>query len=198
MLEFKNVKMALGHNRMSQPVSVIMEQGEMVCVCGARGCGKSRLLMAVMGLAPVADGFITIDGEQVGTGSASYLRRLIAYVPQRLPDNAMRVSELCDTVLALEINRAAKTGKEAVLTQWQKLNLSPTLYDCMLSELEDEQLQTILISLLPLTRRPIILIDSLPDSENVYRFVHELAQNGAEVLYTCEHQSMPCDKLIKL
>ena len=65
MLEFKNVKMALGHNRMSQPVSVIMEQGEMVCVCGARGCGKSRLLMAVMGLG-IKQGetiTVTVEGE---------------------------------------------------------------------------------------------------------------------------------------
>jgi putative ABC transport system ATP-binding protein len=132
----------------------------------------------------------------VGTGSASYLRRLIAYVPQRLADNAMRCLNFA-TPSGIKIKRGIEAARSCLDTM-AELNLPPALYDRMLSELEVEQLQTILISLLPLTRRPIILIDSLPDSENVYRFVHELAQNGAEVLYTCEHQSMPCDKLIKL
>ncbi|MBM6993227.1 MAG: ATP-binding cassette domain-containing protein [Prevotella sp.] len=198
MLEFKNVSVALGQGRRSLPVSVVMESGEMVCICGPQGSGKTRLLRAVMGLEPVADGYLTFDGELVGVGSASYFRRLIAYVPQHLPDQPMLVSELCRSVLDLRANASIHYDKPALMDQWQLLGLDASLYDCQANELAPETLQTVLISLLPFLKRPVILLDDMPQTHTVYEFVRRLTSDGVEVLYTCEHQAVPCDKLIKL
>ncbi len=198
MLEFKNVSVALSQGRRSLPVTVVVGRGEMVCVCGPQGSGKTRLLMAVMGLEPVAEGYITVDGELVSVGSAEYFRNLIAYVPQHVPDQTMAVSELCRMVIDLKAHHGAKLAKEALMEQWRTLNLEPSLYDLPLKEVPQEMLQTILISLLPLMNRPIILIDHMPQTHSVYELVSRLAQDGAEILYTCERQAVPCDKLINI
>lgn len=198
MLEFKNVSVKLPGGKQSLPFSVVMGEGEMTCLCGQAHSGKTELMLATMGLAPVASGFITVDGELVSPGSAYYFRQLMAYVPQRLPDAAIKVSEFCESVFSLHVNHDAKPIKEDLMLQWQKLGLDPSFYGQCVKELDEVILKLILISMLPLLRRPIVLVDDMPQSQKVYEFMKQLLADGAEVLYTCEDNAMPCDKLIKL
>jgi len=65
-------------------LSFTVNDGQLVTVTGPSGSGKTTLLRAVLGLIPVDDGFISIDGELVTPLSAPYFRRNIAYVPQEL------------------------------------------------------------------------------------------------------------------
>jgi ABC-type cobalamin/Fe3+-siderophores transport system ATPase subunit len=198
MLEFKNVSVTLPHGEMSTPFSMLLSGGEMACLCGPVGSGKSLLLRAVMGLAPVASGYITVDGELVTSGSASYFRRIIAYVPQHLPDTRMKVSELCQSVFNLQVNRDVKFTKETLMKVWYQLGIDESAYALQVSELEQQTLQLVLLSLLPLLKRPVILIDNMLQTQETFRLLRGLAAEGAEVLYTCEDNLIPCDKLIKL
>ena len=99
MLEFKNVSVSLGADSLSSPFSLIVEGGETVCLQGAPGSGKTRLLSAVLGLAPLAEGFITLDGELITFGSAPYFRRMMAYIPQELPGDSITLTEICHDLL---------------------------------------------------------------------------------------------------
>lgn len=63
MLEFKNTSVMTEKGGLSSPFSLVVDPGDVVCLCGPSGSGKSRLLLAMMGLEPVAQGFITLDGE---------------------------------------------------------------------------------------------------------------------------------------
>ena len=72
MLEFKDARIALDGGRLSTPISAVINQGEMVCVSGPLSSGKSGLLRAVMGLAPVQSGHITIDGELVAPRASGH------------------------------------------------------------------------------------------------------------------------------
>ncbi len=65
-------------------LSFTVNDGQLVTVTGAKGSGKTTLLRAILGLVPVDDGYITIDGELVTPLSAPYFRTDIAYVPQDL------------------------------------------------------------------------------------------------------------------
>lgn len=198
MLEFKNVRVALGGGRRSTPVSVVIGRGEMVCISGAQGTGKTRLLLSVLGLEPVAEGYLTVDGELVGTGSAGYFRQLMAYVPGELPDQPITVGELCQMALGARGEHDESFNRERMMEQWKVLQLDASLYNQQLSAVGAETLQVVMLSLLPLLCRPIILIDDMPQTHIVYEFLHRLAQDGAEILYTCEQRLVPCDKLISI
>ncbi|MGI6243118.1 MAG: ATP-binding cassette domain-containing protein [Prevotella sp.] len=198
MLEFKNVSVALSHGEASKPFSMIMSKGESACLCAPSGSGKTALLKAIMGMSPVVSGYITIDGELVGPGSADYFRRIMAYIPQHLPDVQMKVSELCQCVFNIRANRDVAPTKEAMWPVWQELKIDKALYAMPVDQVGQEQMQLILLSMLPLLKRPIILIDNLLQTQLVYRLLQNLKAEGAEILYTCEDNVMPCDKLVKL
>lgn len=198
MLEFKNVSVALPDGGASTPFSVVVGGGELVCIQGPAGSGRTRLLLSVMGLSPVRSGYITVDGELVTAGSAAYFRQLMAYVPQHVPDGEMTVGELCATVMRLEAHAGQTWSREILATQWQRLGLDPSIHDADLRSLAPLQLQCALIGLLPLIRRNIILVDDVPQTQEVFVLLREMATAGSEVVFTTDSASLPCDKLIKL
>ncbi len=65
-------------------LSFTVNDGNLVTVTGPSGSGKTTLLRAILGLIPIDEGYISIDGELVTPLSAPYFRRNIAYVPQDL------------------------------------------------------------------------------------------------------------------
>ena len=198
MLEFKNVSVALSHGKVTAPFSMTMSEGELSCLCAPSGSGKTALLKAVMGMAPVVSGYITIDGELVSPGAAQYFRKIIAYIPQHMPDVQMKVSELCQSIFNIRANRNVAPTKEAMLNVWQQLEIDEGLYNAQVNQVEQEQMQLIMLSILPLLKRDIILIDNLLQSQKIYQLLKDLTMGGAEVLYTCEDNLMPCNNLLKL
>jgi branched-chain amino acid transport system ATP-binding protein len=64
-------------------VSLDVEPGEVVAVVGPNGAGKTTLLRAIAGLAPVADGEVTIDGTTVTGWPVERVARLgVSLVPE--------------------------------------------------------------------------------------------------------------------
>lgn len=48
-----------------QDLSLAVERGEIVCLLGASGCGKTTLLKAIAGLLPLAQGTMAINGRTI-------------------------------------------------------------------------------------------------------------------------------------
>lgn len=64
-------------------VSLTAETGQVTCVLGRNGVGKSSLLRAIMGIQPVRNGSISWNGQALGSMPPyDRARRGIAYVPQ--------------------------------------------------------------------------------------------------------------------
>lgn len=198
MLEFKNISVGLENGRLSKPFSLVIEDGDIVSICGNSGSGKSSLLRAVLGLEPICNGFITIDGELVTSGSASYFRRMIAYVPQHMPHNKISVGELLNSLLDLRNSYGMKFDEEQMFAEWQMLGISKILYDETLDKIDDDILQKILVSFLPMLNKKIILIDNLAQAQAIEACISRLAVAKAEVIFTCEENKMSCNKIVNL
>jgi len=64
-------------------VSLTLEPGETVALVGSNGAGKSSTLKAIMGIAPVARGAITLDGKSLlGLRPSDIVRQGIGYSPE--------------------------------------------------------------------------------------------------------------------
>ncbi|OQR85996.1 ATP-binding Cassette (ABC) Superfamily [Achlya hypogyna] len=63
-------------------VSLTIEPGEKVGICGRTGSGKSSLLAALMRLVPAASGAILIDGVDVASVPLATLRSRVTVIPQ--------------------------------------------------------------------------------------------------------------------
>jgi len=83
MLSVDAVDLAYGSSQILRRVSVSAAKGEVTCLLGRNGVGKTSLLRAIFGLQPIRSGSITWEGERVDT-LPSYRRagRGMALVPQ--------------------------------------------------------------------------------------------------------------------
>jgi urea transport system ATP-binding protein len=83
MLNVSNVDLYYGAAQALRGVSMQAKKGEITCVLGRNGVGKTSLLRAVVGQQPIRSGEIALDGHALGR-EAPYTRarRGIGFVPQ--------------------------------------------------------------------------------------------------------------------
>ena len=83
MLELKNVNAYYGESHILRNVSFTVEPGEVACLMGRNGVGKTTTLKAITGLLPVRSGQISFGGTDMTTlPTDRRARQGLAYVPQ--------------------------------------------------------------------------------------------------------------------
>ena len=83
MLELHDINAAYGKVQVLHGLSLNVAAGEILCLLGRNGAGKSTTMKAIMGLVPVSAGSIQLEGHDI-TGLPAYrVPRLgIGYIPQ--------------------------------------------------------------------------------------------------------------------
>jgi urea transport system ATP-binding protein len=83
MLAVKGVDVAYGESRILNHLSIAVDDGQVVCVMGRNGVGKTTLLKTIMGLVPPRDGAVVFGGREITRLTPYERARLgIGYVPQ--------------------------------------------------------------------------------------------------------------------
>ncbi len=83
MLRVEEIEAGYGGARVLRGLSLSVAAGELLCVMGRNGAGKSTALKAIMGLVRPSAGRILLDGVPIEALPAHRIPRLgIAYVPQ--------------------------------------------------------------------------------------------------------------------
>lgn len=65
MIKLSHVNKKYGRKRVLHDVSFTADKGEITCLIGINGVGKSTILKAIMGLTPIHGGQITVDDQSV-------------------------------------------------------------------------------------------------------------------------------------
>lgn len=206
MLEVKNISLTLGGRMLFDQLSFAVDKGEMLCITGTSGCGKTSLLRAIMGFIPVDRGFISIDGEQVTAESANAFRKFMAYMPQELSFPCTTVREMITLPFDLRANAGVKFSKDAMMDEWKKLDLEEELYDKNVSEISGGQRQRMMLATTRMLDKKFILLDeptSALDSSTsmlVADYVAGAAADGATILAVSHSQAFAerCNKTISL
>lgn len=103
MLEVKDLTLHYGGSQILYGVDLEAKAGEVTCLMGTNGVGKTSLLKALAGVHPASGGTITLDGEELGKMSAhARAQRGIGYVPQgRMIFPLLTVAENLETGYAV-------------------------------------------------------------------------------------------------
>jgi len=76
MIDFENVSITLGDRPVLQDVSIHIDEGEIFCIVGRSGVGKSVMIKQLVGLLRPDKGSIRFDGREVTTMTESELTAL--------------------------------------------------------------------------------------------------------------------------
>jgi len=83
MFEMRTVDCFYGAAQVLRSFSLKAERGEILCLLGRNGAGKTTALKAIMGLVPARSGTITLDGAELSKLPAHEVpRHGVGYVPQ--------------------------------------------------------------------------------------------------------------------
>jgi urea transport system ATP-binding protein len=83
MLDVKDLTLHYGKSQILNEVSFQAKVGEITCIMGANGVGKTSLLRAISGAHPRSGGSVSLDDVSIGTLPAHKLAQMgIGYVPQ--------------------------------------------------------------------------------------------------------------------
>ena len=78
LLEIRNLHKRFGQTEVLKGVDCAMEQGEVVCVIGSSGSGKTTMLRCINMLEDFEDGTIEIDGARIGYEIAGGARKRLS------------------------------------------------------------------------------------------------------------------------
>lgn len=83
MLSIENLTLHYGHSQILHGIDLQALQGEVTCVMGTNGVGKTSLMKAISGTHRRTGGMMTLDGEVLGKLPSHILaKKGVAYVPQ--------------------------------------------------------------------------------------------------------------------
>lgn len=123
MLEVEDIHVSYGKVKALFGVSFAAHPGQILCLLGRNGAGKTTVMKSIMGLLPLESGSISLNGKDIGSLAAHEIpKQRIGYVPQgrRLfPD--LTVSENIEMGMY-----ACKTGPDT--REWV-LDMFPILRD---------------------------------------------------------------------
>ncbi len=80
MIELKEVRKRYRGRNVLNGLSFTAEKGSITCLIGMNGAGKSTIMKAIMGLVPVKEGQILIDGKPRG----KWMYEKVSFVPDHL------------------------------------------------------------------------------------------------------------------
>ena len=82
LLEVQDLSGGYGSGDIVRGVSCAADAGEILCLVGPNGCGKTTLFRLLMGILRRSGGSIRLDGQDTAELEPRELARLVAYIPQ--------------------------------------------------------------------------------------------------------------------
>lgn len=177
-------------------LSFSLEPGELLCILGANGVGKTTMYRTVLGFLPILGGSIQIDGRDIQSFSRSELAKKIAYVPQyHTPPFPYSVFDVVLMGRSAHLQQFSTPGKEDEKIALKMLERMGILYlkDEIYTEISGGERQLALIARALAQQTSYILMDepaSNLDYGNQMRMlqtIRELTKENIGVCFTSHY-----------
>ena len=196
MLKISGLNFYYGESHILRDVDLTVPKGQMVCLIGRNGVGKTTLLKNIIGLLSPRNGVLNYDGQSINALTADRRARMgIGYVPQGR-EIIPRLSVKENLLIGLEAlgNRAPKAKKEIPDLIFELFPVLDTMLSRMGGDLSGGQQQQLSIARALMGQPQLLLLDEptegiqpsiILDIENAVRRIIETT--GISVLLVEQH-----------
>lgn len=204
--EAKDIRAGYENLDIVQDVSFSVESGEVLCLLGPNGVGKTTLFKSLLGFLPLHGGVVLIDGQPCDYHDCKKQATLIGYVPQlHEPPFPFRVLDVVVMGGIGQMNIFSGPSKEEYLRAEDILTMLGVdfLANKVYTEVSGGERQMVLIAR-ALMQEPKFLMMDEPTSNldfgnqmRVLQQVRMLAEKGMGIIMTShfpDHAFMCCTK----
>lgn len=185
-----------GTRKVAEGINAAIQSGELTCLLGANGVGKSTLLRTLSAFQPALSGDVQIVGKEIGAYTDKELSRLIGVVLTEKPDiRNMSVREL------VALGRSPYTGFWGTLhdADWQVVDEAinavriSNLRERMVHTLSDGERQKVMIAKALAQQTPVIFLDEptafldFPSKVEMMQLLRQLAKTAQKTIFLSTH-----------
>lgn len=195
-LEIKNVVCGYGKKNVVNDISMNVNSGEILCLLGPNGVGKTTFFKTILGFLKLKGGEILVDGKNINSCSRKQLAKIIGYVPQShtppFPFKVFDVVLMGRTSHLSMFSSPTEEDREIVERTLEDLKIR-YLRDKIYTEISGGERQMVLIAR-ALAQNPKILIMDEPTSNldfgnqiRVLEQINKLSQKGLAIIMTSHY-----------
>ncbi|NMA69468.1 MAG: ABC transporter ATP-binding protein [Desulfitobacterium sp.] len=209
MLEINNLQYWYKPRRpVLKEISFSVKRGQIACLLGPNGTGKTTLLRCLLGLQAPRGGSVFLDGKNMSHLSAKKRARLMAYVPQSSGlafPYEVREIVLMGRVAYLSPGGAHKdTDRQAVFDAMEKLEIEH-LAKRSFQELSGGERQMVLVARALAQQSDLLIMDEptanldYSNQVKILKTIKHLSAQGYGILMTShypDHAFLACDNAV--
>ncbi|WP_347488438.1 ABC transporter ATP-binding protein [Desulfoscipio sp. XC116] len=192
-LEIKHASCGYGKQNVVEDISIKLESGEILCLLGPNGVGKTTLFKTILGFLKLREGEILLDGENVQTWSRGRLAKAMGYVPQaHTPPFPFKVIDVVIMGRTAYLGMAGSPSRADLAIAEEALEILNVsfLKERIYTEISGGERQMVLIAR-ALAQQPEILVMDEPTSNldfgnqiRVLEQINRLSRKGLGVIMT--------------
>ena len=206
MLKVENISVSYDGESVLEAFSCHVRRGDFACVTGRSGCGKTSLLKALVGMAPIGDGVVCVDGDVLNEKSCHIVRGKVSYLPQDLQFPYDYVKDFVDVMMRVGKMDDRTKFLLGLQDNMTLLGLDEELLHRRMTELSGGQRQRLVLAVLALLDKELWLLDeptAALDEESrnlVIDFLLGLQRKGKTIVAVSHDACFAshCSKLIRI
>ena len=162
VLEIRELSFSYGMQTVFSGLSLTVASGEILCLMGPNGCGKTTLIDAVMGLKKPSGGEILLCGQDIKRYKRHEIARILAYVPQiheaTFPYTVREIVLMGRTAYAGTFGKPMK--EDEAVCDWAMERVGISRYaDKPYNRLSGGEIQLVLLARALGQKTPLMLLD---------------------------------------
>lgn len=208
ILEVENISFGYpGKNELLHQVSLTLNKGDVLCLLGPNGTGKTTFLRCLMRINKISSGSIRIRGRDIRSITAKELAREIAYVPQAtaiaFPYEVLDVVIMGRSPYLRAMCVPSAQDKQIARDSLAKLGIAH-LENQLFSEISGGERQMVLIAR-ALTQQSSLLVMDEPTASldygnqaRILQIISELARQNYSIIMSSHfpsHAFLTCNKV---
>jgi ABC-type cobalamin/Fe3+-siderophores transport system ATPase subunit len=190
-LEARHLGFGYRGRRVGSDVSLALEAGEVLCLLGPNGSGKTTLFKTLLGLLPVQEGQVLMDGVDMRARRRTEVARSVSYVPQAhaafFPFTVEEIVLMGRTAHLGVFSSPSRRDRDVAMAAIERMRLAH-LADAVYTRISGGERQLTLIARALAQDARVIVMDEptanldFGNQVRVLQHIQSLAQSGIGVL----------------